>query len=164
MNSYSGKSTTRTIRLGTILVQRGVLDEHQVQRVLRIQQESGQPFGLLCERLYDIPASKIESAWAKQYAMLVEKTDFTSVDPDSEVLDMVSRRQAWQFRVMPLSWDGCELTMATTPNDLCRALRFANNVIDRAVYFVMASPNSLDEALRRYYPMPGIEHVRRRAA
>ena len=164
MNSYSGQSSKRTIRLGTILVQRGVLDEHQVQRILRIQQSSGQPFGLLCEKLYDIPPSKIESAWAKQYAMLVEKTDFTSVDPDPEVLDMISRRQAWQFRVMPLSWDGCELTMATTPNDLCRALRFANNVIDRAVYFVMAAPSALDEALQRHYPMPGVEHVRRRAA
>lgn len=164
MNTNQHRTPSRTIRLGTILVQRGILDEHQVQRILHAQQQGGQPFGLLCEKLYDISPAKIESAWAQQYAMLVEKADFTSVDPDPEVLGMISRRQAWQFRVMPLSWDGCELTMATTPNDLCRALRFANNVIDRAVYFVMASSKSLDDALQCYYPMPGVEHFRRRAA
>ena len=164
MNSHSGKSTTRTIRLGTILVQRGVLDEHQVQRVLRIQQESGQPFGLLCERLYDIPASKIESAWAKQYAMLVEKTDFTSVDPDSEVLDMVSRRQAWQFRVMLLMG-----RMRTHHGDHAQRSLSRTSIREQrhrpsCVLRHGSSASSLDEALRRYYPMPGIEHVRRRAA
>ncbi|MEE2907982.1 MAG: hypothetical protein VX527_09150 [Planctomycetota bacterium] len=147
----------RTIRLGTILVHRGILQEQQVQRVLAAQQRTGEPFGLLCERLFGVAPSVIESAWAHQYATLVDTTDFTDVSPTPEALGMITRRQAWQFRVMPVSWDGYELTVATTRNDLCRALRFATKVIDRAVFFVMASRESLDEALQRYYPMPGIE-------
>ncbi|MCH2133367.1 MAG: hypothetical protein MK116_06415 [Phycisphaerales bacterium] len=155
---------TRTIRLGTILVHRGILTEDQVQRVLVAQQRSGEPFGLLCERLFGVAPSTIESAWAQQYAGLVETVDFTTVDPDPAALDLVTRRQAWQFRVMPVSWDGEELTLATTPNDLCRALRFATNVIDRSVFFVMTSSTALDEALQQYYPLPGMDAVPNQAA
>ncbi len=106
----------------------------------------------------------IESAWAQQYASLVDSTDLTEVSPTPEALGMITRRQAWQFRVMPVSWDGYELTLATTSNDLCRALRFATNVIDRAVYFVMTDSKSLDESLVKHYPLPGVNTSQSRAA
>lgn len=164
MTAQPSTIPTRTIRLGTILVHRGLMDEQQVQRVLAIQEQSGKPFGLLCEELFGIAPSTIESAWAQQYASLVDSTDLTEVAPTPEALGMITRRQAWQFRVMPVTWDGYELTLATTPNDLCRALRFATNVIDRAVYFVMTDAGSLDDALVRHYPLPGVNSTRSRAA
>ncbi|MDG2422946.1 MAG: hypothetical protein P8M22_03090 [Phycisphaerales bacterium] len=164
MTSQSATIPPRTIRLGTILVHRGILEEQQVQRVLEVQERTGDPFGLLCEKLFGIAPSIIESAWAQQYASLVDSTDFTEVTPTPEALEMITRRQAWQFRVMPISWDGYELTLATTSNDLCRALRFATNVIDRAVYFVMTDSKSLDDALVKHYPLPGVNAARSRAA
>ena len=164
MTSQPVTIPTRTIRLGTILVHRGIMDEQQVQRVLAAQEQTGKPFGLLCEQLFGVAPSMIESAWAQQYASLVDTTDLTEVTPTPEALGMITRRQAWQFRVMPISWDGYELTLATTANDLCRALRFATNVIDRAVYFVMTDARSLDEALVKHYPLPGVNAARSRKA
>ncbi|MCH2152418.1 MAG: hypothetical protein MK089_03665 [Phycisphaerales bacterium] len=146
-----------TVRLGSILVQRGLLNEDQVKRVLCAQNRTGEPFGLLCERLFGLSPATIESAWAQQYAGLVDTLERSDLCPSMEALAMVTRRQAWQFRVMPVSWDDGELTLATTPNDLCRALRFATNVIGRPVYFVMTTSRTLDTALREYYPLPGID-------
>ena len=52
------------VRIGNILVDRGILTTDQVKAVLNVQHRTGQPFGLICEELYDVDPSQIESAWA----------------------------------------------------------------------------------------------------
>jgi len=69
---------------------------------------------------------------------------------------LISRRQAWQFRVLPLRFDGRELMLVTTRTHLCRALRFATAVMCVPVYLVLATPAALGEALCRHYPLPGM--------
>jgi hypothetical protein len=144
------------IRLGQLLVESGVLTKTQVDQIVREQERSGEPFGLLAERLFGVDPQKIEEAWAKQYAGLTR-----TVDPAVEVYDdqsagLVTRRQAWQFRILPLRFEGRELLIATTQQHLRRALRFATNVIGIPVFFVMADPRALGEALCKRYPLPGM--------
>ena len=143
-------------RLGQLLVESGVLTRQQVDTVLAGQESTGEPFGLLAERLFGVPPEKIEEAWAEQYARLTR-----SVDPQLEVHDekaaaLVTRRQAWQFRILPLRFEGRELLIATTQAHLRRALRFATNVIGVPVFFVMAEPLSLGRALCDRYALPGM--------
>ena len=159
MSTPRDLTANRPIRLGTILVRRGLLDEPDVERVLEAQHTSGQPFGLLCEKLFGLDPQLIESAWAQQYASLVETVDPEVTPPTADALREVSRRQAWQFRVLPLAWEGRELRVATTPRNLCRALRFASKVIHTPVHFVMTSELGLERALTRYYAIPGITAV-----
>ncbi|MHC4128611.1 MAG: GspE/PulE/PilB domain-containing protein [Planctomycetota bacterium] len=144
------------LRLGQLLVESGVLTGQQVDHIVSVQEKSGEPFGLLAERLCGVDPQKIEEAWAKQYAGLTR-----TVDPDVEVYDneasgLVTRRQAWQFRILPLRFEGRELLIATTQQHLRRALRFATNVIGIPVFFVMAKPKSLGLALCKRYPLPGM--------
>lgn len=145
-----------TIRLGEVLVSAGVLSEDQVQMILEQQREQEKPFGLLCEQLCGVSPETIEDAWASQYATLTR-----TVDPSIEVFDdravhLVTRRQAWQFRVLPIRFDDSDLMIATTQQHLRRALRFANNVLGVPLYFVMTSPDALGEALCKHYPLPGM--------
>lgn len=144
------------LRLGEVLVEHGVLNEEQVARVLKRQGETGQPFGALCEGMFRIDPDAIENAWAMQYATLTRTLDPRHESFDSAALELVSRRQAWQFRVLPIRFDDRELMMVTTRRHLRRALRFANNVLGVPVYLVMAEPLALGEALQRHYPMPGM--------
>lgn len=144
------------LRLGQLLVESGILADWQVERVLQEQAVCGQPFGLICERLFHVDPEQVEHAWSRQYAGLTRQVDprIEAVEPRAAA--SVTRRQAWQFRVMPLRFDGDELVMATTQQHLPRALRFANNVIGVPVYFVLASPAALGEALCQQYPMAGM--------
>ncbi|MHC4776092.1 MAG: hypothetical protein ACYTBR_12625 [Planctomycetota bacterium] len=108
------------LRLGQLLVESGVLTGQQVDHIVSVQEKSGEPFGLLAERLCGVDPQKIEEAWAKQYAGLTR-----TVDPDVEVYDneasgLVTRRQAWQFRILPLRFEGRELLIATTQQHLRR--------------------------------------------
>ncbi len=143
-------------RLGQLLVQSGVLTEHQVKKVLARQLTSGEPFGLLSEQLFGVDPSAIEEAWARQYARITR-----TIDPEVEVFedrakDLITRRQAWQFRILPIRFDGDELMIATTQEHLRRALRFAVHVIGVPVFFVMAEADVLEKALTKHYSGPGM--------
>ena len=143
-------------RLGQLLVESGVLDSQQVDRIIAQQQATAEPFGLLAERLFGVDPQRIEEAWARQYAGLTR-----TVDPAVEVFDeqaagLITRRQAWQFRILPIRFDGREMIVATTQRHLRRALRFATNVVGVPVFFVMAEPSALGRALCKRYPLPGM--------
>jgi hypothetical protein len=148
--------STMQLRLGQVLVDAGVLTGQQVRSILANQRTSGRPFGVLAEQMFGIDPAHIEDAWAEQYAKLTRKIDPTSERIDDDARHLVSRRQAWQFRIIPIRFEGDELIVATTQQNLRRALRFATRVLSMPVYFVMATPESLGAALTRHYPMPGM--------
>lgn len=141
------------MRIGELLVRQGVLTESEVEVVLEEQMRRTEPFGSICERLFGVAPEVVEDAWVEQYTKLTGDLvpDFEACDP--AVLDTVSPRQAWQFRIVPLRWDEGALVLATTRDHLQRALRFATNGIPFPVYFLIADPAHLAEGLERHYPM-----------
>ncbi len=144
------------VRLGQLLVDEGVLTARQVDLIISEQERTGEPFGLLAERLFGVDPQKIEQAWAKQYAGLTRTVNPAIELFDEQATELVTRRQAWQFRILPMRFEGRELLIATTQQHLRRALRFATNVIGIPVFFVMADPHELGQALCTHYPLPGM--------
>lgn len=145
-----------TLRLGDLLVGKGVLTAAQRDSVLEYQRLTGRPFGELAERMYGVCQSVIEQAWAEQYASIAPRLDPRRETVEGEALALVERRQAWQFRVLPLRFDDQELMICTTQEHLARALRFAGWKIQASCYFVLTDPLKLGEALMRHYPMAGM--------
>lgn len=144
------------IRLGDLLVSKGILTEPQRIEILEEQRTTSRPFGELAERLFGIHETVIEQAWAEQYAMLAQPVDPRSVTIDPAALALVKRRQAWQFGVLPLRFDDEEVVICTTAENLPRALRFVGWRIRPACYFEIAGPEALGQALERHYPMAGM--------
>jgi hypothetical protein len=144
------------VRLGDLLVEHGVLTKAQVVAILDEQESCGEPFGVLAERIFGVDPAAVECAWARQYATLTRFVDPEAEAIDDRALDMVTRRQAWQFRVLPIRFEPRELMVATTQAHLPRALRFAISVIGYPVFFVLAAPAPLGRALCRHYPLPGL--------
>lgn len=142
------------IRIGQLLVEQGVLSDVQVQHILKVQKASGRPFGDLAERLYGISAKCIEDAWVEQYIRTAGTVDLENVDFDRECLRMLNRRQAWQFNILPTNRESGELSIATTPENLVRALNFATRSIDEPVYMLLAERTQLKEFLMKHYPVP----------
>ena len=150
------------LRLGELLVQLGHLSEEQVEEILQAQREGGRPFGYLAEKLFGVGVREIEGAWACQYEMMTGTLDLARERIDREVNSIVSRRQAWQFGIIPLRRHGSELLMGTTVDYLPRAVRFVTWHIDEPVSFVITTPQSLEAMLRVHYDLPGmtLEHGR----
>lgn len=144
------------LRIGQILIDQGVLNAVQVEAILWAQQKTGRPFGVICEQLYDVPPSAVECAWSEQYARLTQRVDPEHENIDPHVIALVDRRQAWQFCVLPMRFDGDELMIATTRQHVLRALKFACNVLEKPAYIVITEPEMLGKALAQYYPLPGM--------
>jgi len=144
-------------RLGHILVEQGVLSKDQVLEVLSEQGARRRPFGEIAERLFGIDPLEVERAWARQYAERADRVDLAGITPGAEVLGSIERRQAWQFRVVPLRVEDGALVIATSAENLPRALRFANRCLAREAYLVIADDGGLSGALQRLYPMAQLD-------
>lgn len=142
--------------IGKYLVKAGVLTDEQCERILREQARSAAPFGKLAEQLFAIDPADVERAWTDQYADEAEWIDPTLEHADPAVRSLVSRRQAWQFAVLPVRYEQPGLMICTSRSQLVRALRFVTRTVPATCYVVLAEPDQLGEALLRYYPMDGM--------
>ena len=146
-----------SVRIGEVLIQRGVLSRPQVDRVLEEQQVRHRPFGELAETLFGIDPTDIEHAWVEQYTRITRHVNVRAEQVDPEAMRLIDRRQAWQFRVLPLRFDGRELMVATTADNLCRALRFVSRCLTTPCYLVLTEAQSLGDALAHYFPLAGLD-------
>src|SRR5438067_841593 len=76
------------------------------------------------------------------------------IEIDRRAIGMLSERQAWQFHLLPLCREGGEIHVATSAQDLVRAMNFSTRAIAGPVYFVIAERRQLREYLMRHYPVP----------
>lgn len=142
--------------IGDYLVRMGMISEKQRVLILEEQRLSGRPFGQIAEELFGVKARDVEKAWAAQYAGMSEPVNPTLERIDPLVIGLITRRQAWQFRLLPLRYEAGSLLVCTTQEHLPRAANFATRNIPATCFFVLALPEALGEALMRHYPMDGM--------
>ena len=150
-------SDSDDIRIGQILLDQGVLTEQQVFEILEAQRTGAVPFGVLAEKMFDVAVETIERAWIEQYCRFSGPIDLTQQQFDSEALQLINRRQAWQFEILPIRYEnGGELLMAASRRRLARAVTFVARRLEPVVYFRVADSRQLREFLMVHYPMPEV--------
>jgi hypothetical protein len=155
----------RPIRIGQILVEQGVLTNQQVLEILEAQRRRGVPFGVLAEEMFEVSVESIERAWIEQYNRFTGTIDLATQQIDHEALNLISRRQAWQFEILPLRFepDG-ELLVAASRSRLARAVTFVASRLHPVAFFRIAESDQLRSFLRKHYPMPEVSaEILRRA-
>ncbi len=142
------------IQIGQLLIEQGVLTDAQVQEILEAQKDSHRPFGDLAERLFGVNPKAVEDAWVEQYIRTTGVVDLEETRVETDCLRLLNRRQAWQFHTLPTNRDGGELGIATSAENLVRAVNFSSRKIDEPLYFLIAERDQLREFLMRHYPVP----------
>ena len=145
------------VRLGDLLVQRGALTPEQRDEVVAFQRLHGRPFGLLAEQMFGVHASAVEMAWAEQYAEAAEHIERQRMIPTDDVIDLIDRRQAWQFGIFPLRFADENLVVATSTFRLAKAMRFTGWRVPYNCEYVICSEGALRDALAEHFPIPGME-------
>jgi hypothetical protein len=145
-----------TVQLGELLVRHGSLTPQQRDEVLAAQRDRGGPFGALAEEMFGVHPSAVEAAWAEQFASFAPHIDPRSLTIPPRVLEVINRRQAWQFCLLPIESRGDELIACTTQDHLVRALKFAGWRLGHGCQFILADGLHLGEAMCRHYPMAGM--------
>lgn len=144
------------IRLGDLLVSHGILSIEERDRVLEVQRDKGGAFGAIAEKLFHVSPAAVERAWAEQVAEWAPRVKPARTKVDATALSMIERRQAWQFRVLPIKLCEEGLVICTTKDALVKALKFTGWRISTACQFVLAELNDLGAALEKHYPMSGM--------
>lgn len=152
--SPTGLSPTGGLRIGDLLLAQGALTPAQVEHILLVQKTTGRPFGDLAERLYGVAPDVVEGAWVRQFAAASPAVDLSAESPSAVCLSLVDRRQAWQFRLLPLCRVGEHLRLATAAGSLVRAVNFSARHFDEPVDVFLASEGDLNAALMRHYQVP----------
>ncbi len=146
------EGSNMALRLGDLLVIKGVLSRTQRDAVLKEQEGTGRPFGEIAEQMFGVSSDLVEDAWAQQYALLSGLIDPRSEAVDSEAVGRLGAEEAWQNEVLPMRHDGRELMVCTTREGLVRALSFMDSRVRERCYFVLAERAHLHEALATHYP------------
>ena len=150
------RGTMRTLHLGELLVRNGALTAEQRDAVLDAQRNRGGPFGAIAEEMFGISPHAVEAAWAEQFGQIAPRIDPRTIEINHRVIEMISRRQAWQFCILPIELRGDDLIACTTQEHLVRALKFAGWRLGHSCQFVLAEPGALGESLAAHYPMAGM--------
>jgi len=136
-------------RLGEILIERGKLDQANLDRALRLQAESGERLGSLLVTLGLCAQRDVAEALASQLALpLVDANGY----PEFPILEeRVSARFLREARALPVREDETELGLAMAdPTDAYTISAF-EMVTGRAVRPMVAIPTDLEAALERLY-------------
>ncbi|GDX97841.1 hypothetical protein LBMAG48_02450 [Phycisphaerae bacterium] len=149
------------LQLGDLLVKHNVLTSQQRDLVLEAQKTRGGPFGVIAEEMFGVSPNAVERAWAEQYASFAPTIDPRTYPVQSRALEVVNRRQAWQFKLLPLELrtdrSGNPMLLAcTTQEHLVRALRFTGWKVGHQCQFILAEALPLGEAMCTHYPMAGM--------
>ncbi len=146
------------IRIGEILVEQGVLSEQQVFEIVEKQRNTGTPFGVLAERVFDVTVESIEGAWIEQYHRFTGgEINLEEQHVDEQALKLINRRQAWQFEMLPLHYeDTGELLIAASRRRLARAVTFVAARVRPVAFFRIADSSQLRHFLQKHYPMPEV--------
>lgn len=145
----------KRLRIGELLVEQGRMTRDQAERVHEAQTRRSQPFGVLAEEMFGLGVGSIEEAWVEQYHRATGTLTLTGVEPSEDALRLLHRRQARQFRMVPIHFEpGGELLIAACRTRLARAVTFAANRIPGPTHFRVAAPGPLDELIERHYTIP----------
>ncbi len=146
-----------SIRLGELLVQLGAITVQQQEEILEIQRASPRPFGVIAEERFGIDPCVIEQAWAAQYAMIAQRVDPAEFEIADQVLELISKRQAWQFGFIPIEQAEGEIRLVAARETLARALRFVGWRIPELCTFAICDLATLRRGLEMHYPLPGAD-------
>ena len=147
----------RKARIGDILVRHSQLTSQQVSRILAVQEKDGRPFGKLAQIMFGLTTRAIEAAWVDQYLSFETQVDLETQSIDASVLQVVSRRQAWQLQLMPLRREeGC-LLVATSEQRLVRSANFVWRRLGEPVLLMVAPAAQLEACLQEHYPWPAMQ-------
>jgi general secretion pathway protein E len=136
-------------RLGELLIERGKLDQANLERALRLQADSGEKLGALLVTLGLCAQRDVAEALATQLALpLVDANGY----PEFPILEeRVSARFLREARALPVREDEAELGLAMAdPTDAYTISAF-EMVTGRAVRPMVAIPTELEGALERLY-------------
>ncbi len=138
-----------SLRLGDILIKKGLLTPEQLNTALRHQRDHGGRLGSILIELSYVSDEAIATALSQQYDVPSVVLSHFKIDP--EVIRLVPIETAIRYQVLPLQKVGTILTVAIADPTNVLALDEIKFMTGYHVEPVVASQGSIRQAIEQYY-------------
>jgi type IV pilus assembly protein PilB len=135
--------------LGQILIEMGAMTEEQLQEGLQLQKEKSGVLGQILVEAGIISAEDLLQALATQHGMQI--VDLSQVEVPEDVIRMVSVSMAQVYRIVPISFEENNLTVAMADPQNVNALDDLRFMLNCNVSAAVATEAQIAEAITKYY-------------
>lgn len=144
----------RNLRLGDILLERGIITEQQLNNALRYQKESGARLGEALIRLGYVAPDQIADAlaWQENYGL----SALAELVPNPSAVGLLTEKFARARQVLPLDFDkeGALILAMVNPSDVL-TIDDVRLITGREVVPVVTTASALNDALDMVYARKG---------
>ncbi len=136
---------TRRTALGTLLIERGVLDQQQLDDALRIAAENGERLGEVIVHRGLISEEELAQVLAEQWQL--RYCERSAITFDSKALRRMSREDATRLEALPIQESNDGIVVAVAEPTEARLLALRSLLGDR-IDFVVVAKTAIETGLR----------------
>jgi type IV pilus assembly protein PilB len=136
-------------QLGELLVERGLINQHQLQKALVHQQVKGGLIGEILVELGFCREEDIAQALTAQYGF--PYLPLSNYDINTEVLNIIPGRVARQYLLIPIDKIGNNLTIAMSNPLNIQAVEDVELLSGCSVQTFVATSSDVRKAIAKYY-------------
>jgi len=136
-------------QLGELLVERGIINDQQLEKALNVQKEKG---GLIGEVLVDLGFVKeedIAQSLTAQYGF--PYLPLSNYDVNPEIINIVPGRVARQYLLVPIDKIGNNLTLAMSNPLNVQAIEDIELLSGCSVQTFVSTSSDIKKAIEKYY-------------
>jgi len=139
-------------KIGEVLMEAGLISPSQLENALILQTTKDKPLGKILIELGYINEDQAAEAISKQLA--IRLVDCTAYEPSKEVLSLIPKEIAEQKVVLPIELAGKKLVVAMAYPLDWQTVDDIAFITGRRIEVVVASENSIRNAVEKYYTSP----------
>src|SRR4051812_7925809 len=137
------------VPLGTILVQRGLVSEDQIDAAMAEQTRTSRSLGRILVANGAITESDLVEALAQQAG--IEFVDISDVHIDATAASTISDALARRYQALPIAWDGATLVVAMADPSNVLAVDDIRSVTGADIRPVVSTREAIEEAINRVH-------------
>lgn len=144
--------TTRRIinkQLGELLIERGIINHHQLEKALALQKDKGGLIGELLVGLGFASEEDIAQALTAQYGF--PYLPLNNYEINSEILEIIPGRVARQYLLIPVDKLGNNLTLAMSNPLNSQAIEDIELLSGSNVQIFVSTSSDIKMAIAKYY-------------
>ncbi len=136
-------------QLGELLIERGIINENQLEKALTMQKEKGGLIGELLVALGFVKEEDIAQALTAQYGF--PYLPLSNYDINPEIINIVPGRVARQYLLVPIDKIGNNLTLAMSNPLNVQAIEDVELLSGCSVQTFVSTSSDIKRAIEKYY-------------
>ena len=136
-------------RISEALLARGLLKKEDLEKALRLQKERGGSLSRLLAELKLVDSRTLVSALSR--VLQIPSIGLSKLDLDKGLMELIPRKQAFHYQIVPVSRLGGQLTVAMADPLNILALDHLGQVTGMTLVPLIATAEEIQDALHRLY-------------